>query len=206
MKVTQIVKRLNNTELGKGNTHDTYILIPRNLDISDIFPNIGEYIDFIDKETKKIFKIRHTEGREKRIVGLGVYYNEKSLGAGDEIILEKQCNGLKTQYFISYNRRNNVIVFQKSKNDFEILTMSKYKEYQESSLYGEKRIELKYTESRKKRQDSPLTTDYYDILVDKKSLLSSFSGKEIGELIINDDSIIVDHFCTWEKYIFEMEV
>lgn len=206
MKVTQIVKRLNNTELGKGNTHDTYILIPRNLDISDLFPNIGEYIDFIDKETKKIFKIRHTDGREKRIVGLGIYYNEKKLEAGDEVILEKQENGKETKFFISYNRRENVIVFQKSKNDFEILTMSKYKKYEKSCMAEKRRIEIRFTESRKKRQDSPIATDYYDIFIDNKSILSSFSGKDIGELILSDDNITVDHFCTWEKYVFEMEV
>lgn len=29
MKIIQFIKTLNNTELGKGTTHETYILIPK---------------------------------------------------------------------------------------------------------------------------------------------------------------------------------
>lgn len=28
MKVVQVIKKLNNTELGKGGTHDSYVLVP----------------------------------------------------------------------------------------------------------------------------------------------------------------------------------
>ena len=38
MKIVQLIKKLNNTELGKGGTHDYYVLVPAELDISDIFP------------------------------------------------------------------------------------------------------------------------------------------------------------------------
>ena len=75
VKVVQVIKKLNNTELGKGGTHDTYVLIPQNLDISDLFPIVNEQISFINKENGKIVNLRHTSGREKRIVGLGPYYN-----------------------------------------------------------------------------------------------------------------------------------
>ena len=36
MEVIQIIKKLNNTELGKKNTHESYILVNRGLDISDL--------------------------------------------------------------------------------------------------------------------------------------------------------------------------
>lgn len=35
VKVVQVIKKLNNTELGKGGTHDTYVLIPQNHEMSD---------------------------------------------------------------------------------------------------------------------------------------------------------------------------
>ena len=54
LKVVQVIKKLNNTELGKGGTHDTYVLIPQNLDISDLFPIVNEQISFINKENGEI--------------------------------------------------------------------------------------------------------------------------------------------------------
>ena len=40
MKIVQMIKKLNNTELGKGGTHDTYVLVPNDLDISDVFDTL----------------------------------------------------------------------------------------------------------------------------------------------------------------------
>lgn len=45
-----MIKKLNNTELGKGGTHDTYVLVPNDLDISDVFDTPGAVIDFVDKQ------------------------------------------------------------------------------------------------------------------------------------------------------------
>ena len=61
VKVVQVIKKLNNTELGKGGTHDTYVLIPQNLDISDLFPIVNEQISFINKENGKIVNLLTTE-------------------------------------------------------------------------------------------------------------------------------------------------
>lgn len=90
MKVVQVAKKLNNTELGKGGTHDTYVLIPNDLDVSDIFDEPNKPIEFVDKYTKEKVTIRNTVGREKRLVGLGQYYRSRDLYAGDEIVFEKQ--------------------------------------------------------------------------------------------------------------------
>ena len=126
LKVVQVIKKLNNTELGKGGTHDTYVLIPQNLDISDLFPNVNEQISFINKENGEIVNLRHTSRREKRIVGLGPYYNKYDVCAGDEIILERQIIRDESQYFISLKKRLNTLVLQKQKNGFEILTYEHY--------------------------------------------------------------------------------
>ena len=51
MEIIQFIKQLNNTELGKGNTHDTYILIPNSIgvdEISDIFEK--QDVDYTFKE------------------------------------------------------------------------------------------------------------------------------------------------------------
>ena len=79
MKIVQIVKKLNNTELGKGGMNDTYMLIPNDLSITDIFGELNVSIEFTDKYTGEKVGIRSTKGREKRIVGLGQYYRNKNL-------------------------------------------------------------------------------------------------------------------------------
>ena len=35
MKCIQLIKQVNNTELGKGGTHETYILVPQEVDVSE---------------------------------------------------------------------------------------------------------------------------------------------------------------------------
>ena len=37
-KIYQYIHRPNNTELGKGNTHETYLLISKDVDLSHLFP------------------------------------------------------------------------------------------------------------------------------------------------------------------------
>ena len=46
MKIIQFIKTLNNTELGKGTTHETYILIPKKAEINDIFENENIYENY----------------------------------------------------------------------------------------------------------------------------------------------------------------
>ena len=46
ISIRRFVKQLNNTELGKGSTHDTYILIPQNVSIKGIFEKPEQWILF----------------------------------------------------------------------------------------------------------------------------------------------------------------
>lgn len=209
MEVVQVIKRLNNTELGKAGTHDTYVLVPQNLDISDLFPMINEQIGFINKENGEVIEIRHTSGREKRIVGLGPFYAKYNVCAGDEIILERQIVYGESRYFINLKKRVNTIVFQRQKKGFEILTKDRMNlignEISVVSEKAEQRLQVKFVCSDKKRQDSPELTDFYDILIGENSLLKSFSGKEMLELEICDEKAYLKRFCAWKKYKFEME-
>lgn len=205
LKVVQVIKKLNNTELGKGGTHDTYILVPQNLDISDLFPVINEQISFINKENGEIVNLRHTSRREKRIVGLGPYYNKYNVCAGDEIILERQIIRDESQYFISLKKRTNIVMLQKQKMGFEILTDDRTG-LLDSATFGEDGIplELKYLCSEKKRQDSPELTEFYDLLAGDTSLFEDFSAKEFVEIEVNNNIARLNRFCAWKKYKFEM--
>lgn len=205
MKSTQIIKKLNNTELGKSGTHDTYILVPQILDISDLFPQIDYVYDFTDIENGNLIQIRHTQGREKRIVGLGEYYREKNLCAGDEIVFEKRVIGEEEQRLLSYKKHMNTFVIQKSSRDFEMLTPERRNIVDKEILVDGKKLQIEYTESRKKRQDSPIETAFYDIVVGGKSIAGDYSSKEIAEIEVNDNSARINRFCAWTKMVIEME-
>lgn len=205
MKSVYITKQLNNTELGKAGTHDTYILVPQTLDISDIFPEQDTVYRFVDRETGDTFPIRHTEGREKRIVGLGSYYSAKQLCAGDKIILE--CRNINDHYtrILDYSRRLNTLVVQKAPAGFELLTPErKDLVTEEVSIEGQP-LRIDYLVSRKKRQDSPEETDYYDVRIGDKSIIGDYSSKEYAVIEIDRNQTRIERFCAWTKALIETE-
>ena len=205
MKIVQMIKKLNNTELGKAGTHDTYILIPNDLDIRDIFENENTPIEFKDKNTGEKIKIRNTVGREKRVVGLGQYYRSKDLVAGDEIILESHISSKGIEHFVSVNKNFENLVIQNSKYGFEILTPEKRKDFVKKASEIKADVSIKYLQSKKKRNDSPDTTDFYDVLISGVSIKDKYRSKDIVEIRIEDDEVIDTEFYGWKKYIFEVE-
>lgn len=205
MKIVQMIKKLNNTELGKGGTHDTYVLVPNDLDISDIFDTPGAVIDFVDKQRGNHVGLRNTVGREKRIVGLGQYYRENDLSAGDEIVFERVESGDNIRYFITIQKYDESLVVQKSKYGFEILTPERLAYFNEICQNAGALVEINFVTAEKKRNDSPEETNFYDILVNGTRLLSSCGGKEIKELYLSGRNLRVTSFYGWKKYAYEME-
>ena len=205
MKIIQIIKKLNNTELGKGGTHDTYVLIPNDLDVSDIFQEPGKSVDFTDKYTQETVTVRNTVAREKRIVGLGQYYRNMDLYAGDEIVFEKQIQNDSERYWIYTKKYLEHLAIQKSKHGFEILTPERLSMFQQIIGDMGASIEIKFLTAEKKRNDSPETTDFYDVVIDGKSLLDMYTGKDIVELRVDGNKIHHASFYGWKKYVFETE-
>ena len=160
MKIVQLVKQLNNTELGKGGTHDTYVLIPNELDITDIFTKANEPIEFRDADNMEAVVARNTIGREKRIVGLGQYYRSKDLSAGDEIVFERRSDNEKSEYKVRVVKHLEILVFQKAKFGFEILTPKRLNMAKSWSEQSEDEFSIDFICSAKKRNDSPDTTDF----------------------------------------------
>ena len=56
MRIQQFIKSLNNTELGKGSTHEFYVLVPTKVNIIKIFDKTHTNPDFYDCVTDKIKK------------------------------------------------------------------------------------------------------------------------------------------------------
>jgi len=204
METVQIIKKLNNTELGKASTNDTYILIPQELDITDLFPVANQEVEFTYKKSGEIIKIRHTIGREKRIVGLGPFYSKYDVCAGDEILLEKKESIGQIQYYIDLKQKKNTVVLQKLKNGFEVLTPERLDLLSPKMRTKQNEVlEVSYIGEQKKRQDSPEFTKIYDIKCNGQSIANGYSGKEIIELHLVDNYVELRPFCTWRKYKFE---
>lgn len=212
MRVIQIIKKLNNTELGKSGTHEFYVQVPQDLVIDDFFPDIDVIKNFVYKKTGKVYHIRCTVGREKRIVGLGDFYRDNNVCAGDEVVLEKHIDENEdAAYYIDLNKRSDILMIQRCKEGFELLNAErKHLVTNTVQVYvdGElKPITVEFIGAEKKREDSPSTTDIYDVKLDGYSIVKDYGGKEMVEIQVDkvNNTAFANRICAWKKYIFEME-
>lgn len=208
MKSIQLIKQLNNTELGKGGTHETYILIPQDLDVSDLFEEINKEYTYKDKRTGKSYTIRLTSAREKRIVGMGPYYTANNVVAGDQVLLEKRVfeNG-KIDYFIEFNRTENTVYFQKVKNFFELLNTEVTLELNGRTLFDPegRSIKIEYHGEIQKRKDSPSMTKVYNISIDGNNIQNNYYDRDMIGIYISNDNAKLMSTQAWKKYIVEVK-
>ena len=126
MIIRHFIKVLNNTEIGKGNTNESYVLVSRGVKIDKIFDRTNYTPRFINlKNGNYIQSIHITTGNEFRINGLGDFYRINNVNAGDEIIFERTDDGNNTQFFINILNKKNIIVFQKNSKGFESLNLDR---------------------------------------------------------------------------------
>jgi len=204
MKIVQIAKKLNNTELGRGTTHDSYVLVPSDLDVTCIFDTPDTPIEFTDKASAKKITLRNTVDTEKRIVGLGPYYREKDLNAGDEIVFERRSIAGAEEYYLDTKKYSDNLVMQKYKYGFEILTPDRLDRFQRMISTKNPELTISFLQSQKKRADSPEATDFYDVSLSGRSLINEYDVKEIVEIQLRDDGIMISSFYGWKKYVFEI--
>lgn len=208
MKSIQLIKQVNNTELGKGGTHETYILVPQDLDISDLFEEVGKEYSFKDKNSDKKYTIRLTWGREKRIVGLGPYYRDYNVLAGDRVLIEKkiQSNG-ESNYYISLQRSIDTAYFQKVKNHFEALDYDKASEFIGKQFLNndEAIVKIEYYGEIQKRKDSPIMTKVYDVIVGNENIQGNYQDRDMIGLKLQDKRIQIKDVQPWGKYVIEVK-
>jgi len=112
MKTLQFIKSLNNTELGKSGTNETYVLVSKNVKgIEKIFDTANRKPSLINLKNGGILSSVHiTDGGEFRINGLGDFYRANNVNAGDEIIFERRDN----KFYINLHSKTNTIDFKVS--------------------------------------------------------------------------------------------
>lgn len=109
----QFVHQLNNTELGKTGTHETYVSIPRGIvpRLDFLLPQLQ--VQYKQTGSRYDLVFGQVANGEYRLTGLGRLYREVNPEAGDLIIVEEQDN----RFFIDFVFQKNVIVFSHAKDD-----------------------------------------------------------------------------------------
>jgi len=211
MRIRQFIKSLNNTEIGKGGTHECYVLVSTKVEnIENIFDSTNRRPSFVNLKNGGIVNSVHiTTGREFRVNGLGDFYRSNNVNAGDEIIFERQDDGTKTEFYINLNIKENSIIFQKNNSGFEVLNsdrltlfMSKNRYQDEVNYNGSSGLfVIEFKVSAKKRSDSPDETNFYTISFNDQDISNDLKKNEYLEL----SNKILKKVVVWQSYEFNFE-
>ena len=176
-KLIQYTHRPNMTELGMGNTHETYMLINTNTDLSGIFPPSIE-VKVRDAVSGKHYSLKSSDGREFRVNQMGDLYRDYNVHPGDEIVITKIENENTSDLCVNVIQYQRVVLLVNS-NGTEIVNIDRLNSYNlDNGIYqinvsdrGKQNIlKISFRESRKKRSDSPNTTDFYTAQIEGQSL------------------------------------
>ena len=169
-KITQYVHRPNSTELGLGNTHECYMLVGTDIDMSDIFPP-GEDVLVHDTVSQKEYTLKSSNYREFRINQMGEIYRDYKVAPGDEIVINQiKKNDCSDISFTVKNYHRVVLLVRK--RVAEITNIERLKPYEkdinkyEVNIYDRGKqdiLQISFNGAKQKRADSPNTTDYYNV-------------------------------------------
>lgn len=217
MKISSFIKRLNATELGLGATHDYFIALPREVDLSNMLVNQQVITIFdrcenvqYDSSNSNIKYVQTGQNNQERISGLGKYFERIDAKVGDEILIERidTLNGVN--YFMDFHHRN-AIVFQKNNPYVEILTTDVIQPYKTGDDYlinvyynnEPKDLYVKFIKRDKKKKTSPNETDFFDLLIDNESILQDYYYQDYIEILLGN--MRMNKMKTWIYSITEWE-
>ena len=207
-KIIQYIHRPNLTELGLGNTHETYMLVESKTDMSDVFPpNTETAVE--DSSSGEIYMLKSAKGSEFRINQMGPIYRDHQVKPGDEIIITHYDTDGEKRNILSVINYDRICLSAKG-NGTEIVNIERLQDFlQEDNTYSicaeiegvVRNITINFLESKKKRSDSPTETDYYSVKIDGSllptgkyyltirdinTLTPLLSKSEYNKVILND--------------------
>lgn len=195
-KISQYLHRPNLTELGMGNTHETYMLINSDTNLSSLFPPAVE-TSVKDYTNGKSYILKSAKSNEFRVNQMGEIYREYDIYPGDEIIFTKKEKSSTTEIYLEINKYNRVVFITDNKGA-EILNLDRLAVYDKGNNTYELKtvyegndciLTISFKNAQKKRKDSPNDTDFYDIKIDGKELPKTKDSyylelKETSELLL----------------------
>lgn len=218
--IQQYLHRPNATELGQGNTNECYMLISTEIDISDIFP-VGVEISVQDTQSGKVYKLKAAKIREFRVNQFGDLYRDYDVHPGDEILITKICGDAIEKVFVTVNKFNRVFI-NVTGNRAEIFNIDRMQNFKTSNgkyslpvSYSDVngKLIVKYEGQKKKRQDSPVLTDYYSAVFNNKPLqnrlffLNIATNNELLTLPKSEyNKVVVDSTFNIDKFLGECKL
>ena len=211
-KITQYVHRPNSTELGLGNTHECYMLVGTEIDMSDIFPP-DEDVLVHDAVSQKEYTLKSSNYREFRINQMGDIYRDYEVVPGDEIVINQiKKNDCSDLSFTVKNYYRVVLLVRKGLA--EITNIERLKPYEkginkyEVNIYNRGKqdiLQISFNGAKQKRVDSPNITDYYNVNINgermpngtyyltlsaEKNILANLPKSDFNTIAFDDKKIL----------------
>lgn len=173
VKKTQYTHRPNSTELGLGNTHECYMLVATDIDMSGIFPP-GESVSIYDALTRKEYVLKSSNYREFRINQMGDIYRDYNVIPGDEIVISQIEKDNVCDLCFTVKKYHRVVLLVK-KGLAEIINIDRLKAFEqgdkkyEVNVYDKGKndiLNISFDGAKAKRADSPNMTDFYHVSID----------------------------------------
>lgn len=195
VKILQYTHHPNATELGLGNTHETYMLINSDIDLSEMFPP-QELVVVEDIKKHKQYSLKAAKGREFRVNQMGELYRDYEVRPGDVVMMTKIIkNGCSKVFFEVKSSKQ--VVLSVSNKGVEISDVSRLSPFKVANKTFEvpilqngihETLKLTFKESLKKRADSPNLTDFYVAKIQNENLPNgkytlSLEGKPTLQII-----------------------
>ena len=173
VKITQYTHRPNSTELGLGNTHECYMLVATDIDMSGIFPP-GESVSIYDALTRKEYVLKSSNYREFRINQMGDIYRDYNVIPGDEIVISQIEKDNVCDLCFTVKKYHRVVLLVK-KGLAEIINIDRLKAFEqgdkkyEVNVYDKGKndiLNISFDGAKAKRADSPNMTDFYHVSIE----------------------------------------
>ena len=174
MRISVYIHYPNATEIGLGNTNESYILVKKDIDISHIFPpNIPVSVSVCDSD--KVYELKSKSGTEFRVNQFGQLYRDFSIRPGDELKFICVEKGGQKKIFIAITKYNRVFL-SVTKSGAEIINLERLVDFSKNQIVPyeldipEGKLSIIFSQSNKKRADSPEETDFYSVKVNNVEL------------------------------------
>ena len=187
LRITQYTHCPNSTELKLGNTKEMYLLISKEVQLSEMFPPKVE-VDVLDNVTKKTYTLKAAEDREFRVNQMGDIYRDYSVMPGDEIGFTMISSSRGKSIYLQVKRYKRV-VFDVSAKGCEISNEERLIDFKSENAYvlpiryanGIQEARIEFVGNQKKRKDSPRETSFYDLKIDGNSLPNGRYVLDLGK-------------------------
>ena len=211
IRITQYIHRPNKTELGIGNTHECYLLVGSDIDMSGIFPPAQDVV-IHDAMSKKEYVLKSSYYREFRINQMGEIYRDYNVQPGDEIIISEVKKEELSDLSFSVRRYNRIVLLVK-KGIAEINNVERLKPFERGNRKyaldivdrgNKSKLLISFQESMPKRSDSPVMTDYYNVNIDgermangtyyitisdDKNIIANLPKSDFNSIVFDDKTI-----------------